>query len=203
MDGKTCLQKLKLVGVLNVATVDEKGNPQVRNISAVHYEEDFFFFFTARGKNFAKELDQDGRCQILVHTRFNEMIRVSGVAKKSDASLQEERINLIFSEQPYLSNVYPGDTRKIGVIYEIRDMQIEYFNLGTYPIFRETYTIGNYLAEEKGYEISHSCISCGKCQTRCPQKAIEKGKTYVINKSHCLHCGACYEICPVKAIKRL
>ena len=38
MDAKTCLKKLEYVGVLVFATVDAQGNPQVRNISAVHYE---------------------------------------------------------------------------------------------------------------------------------------------------------------------
>lgn len=30
MDAKLCLEKLRLVGVLSFATVDKKGNPQVR-----------------------------------------------------------------------------------------------------------------------------------------------------------------------------
>jgi uncharacterized pyridoxamine 5'-phosphate oxidase family protein len=50
MDLQTCFKKLELVGVLNFATVDENGNPQIRNISAIHYEENAFYFFTARGK---------------------------------------------------------------------------------------------------------------------------------------------------------
>ena len=34
MDAKTCMEKLKLVGVLSFATVDSEGNPQIRyNIS--------------------------------------------------------------------------------------------------------------------------------------------------------------------------
>ena len=71
---------MQLVGVLNVATVDEHGAPQIRCISAVHYDEDSLYFFTARGKNVAKELLADGRVQILVYTKFKEMIRLSGKA---------------------------------------------------------------------------------------------------------------------------
>lgn len=80
MDAKTCLKKMELVGVLNLATVDENGAPQIRCISAVHYDQDSFYFFTARGKNVAKELLSDGRVQILVYTRFKEMIRLSAKA---------------------------------------------------------------------------------------------------------------------------
>ncbi|MFQ9910315.1 MAG: pyridoxamine 5'-phosphate oxidase family protein, partial [Acutalibacter sp.] len=54
MDAQTCLNKLRYVGVLSFATVDKDGNPQVRNISAIHYEPDALYFFTARGKDFCK-----------------------------------------------------------------------------------------------------------------------------------------------------
>ena len=56
MDAKTCILKLSYVGVLNFATVDQNGLPQVRCISAVHYEENSFWFLTARGKEFYHQL---------------------------------------------------------------------------------------------------------------------------------------------------
>ena len=65
MDAETCLQKLQYVGVLAFATVDGAGNPQIRNISAIHYEPDTMYFFTARGKDFCRELLADGRVQVL------------------------------------------------------------------------------------------------------------------------------------------
>ena len=80
MDAKTCLQKLQYVGVLAFATVDGQGAPQVRNISAIHYEPDALYFFTARGKDFCKELLARGKVQILGYTRYKEMIRLSGTA---------------------------------------------------------------------------------------------------------------------------
>ena len=48
MDARTCLQKLQYVGVLAFATVDKEGAPQVRNISAVHYEPDAIYFYSQR-----------------------------------------------------------------------------------------------------------------------------------------------------------
>ena len=80
MDLATCLKKMELVGVLAFATVDSEGSPQIRNISAIHYEPDALYFFTARGKNFCKELMEDGRVQILAYTKYKEMIRLSGKA---------------------------------------------------------------------------------------------------------------------------
>lgn len=201
MNAETCLQKLKLCGVLSFATVDKNGAPQIRCISAIHYEPDALSFFTARGKAFCDELLSDGRVQILAYTRFKEMIRLSGRAVPAEA--QEKMINTIFAEQPYLTNVYPGETRNIGIIFELKDFTIEYFNLGVKPIFRETYTVGRGQAKEKGYRITDACIGCGICLEHCPQRCIVLGEQYAIQPEHCLHCGACYENCPVKAVEKL
>lgn len=202
MDLAGCLKKMKLVGVLAFATVDKEGAPQIRNISAIHYEPDALYFFTARGKNFCKELMEDGRVQILGYTRYKEMIRMSA---KAYAVAEEEQVkwrDLIFEEQPYLSNVYPGETRKIGIVFCIDRAQIEYFNLGVNPIFRETYTLGDAGVGEKGYYITDACVGCGACVAVCPQRCIEEGAPYRIQRNHCLHCGNCYENCPAHAIER-
>ena len=203
MDAKTCLQKLQYVGVLAFATVDEFGNPQIRNISAIHYEPEAMYFFTAKGKAFCKELLTDGRVQVLGYTKYKEMIRLSARAKPVKEDEQEHWINTIFDEQPYLYNVYPGDTRKLaGIVFQITDAEIEYFNLGVKPIFRESYTIGNGRISFKGYEITESCIGCGRCLKNCPQRCIESGNPYCIQQEHCLHCGNCYEVCPANAIEK-
>ena len=200
MDAQTCLKKLEYVGTLAFATVDRDGAPQIRNISAIHYENDGMYFFTARGKNFCNELLTDGRVQVLGHTKFNEMIRLSATAKPAADDMQKYYMDKIFDEQPYLANVYPDDTRNIGIIFEITDAEIEYFNLGVKPIFRESYTIGSGNIRPKGYIISEKCIGCGKCVKSCPQSCIVSGKTFSIKQENCLHCGACYEACPVKAV---
>ena len=203
MDAKTCLRKLQYVGVLAFATADEYGNPQIRNISAIHYEPEAMYFFTAKGKAFCKELLTDGRVQILGYTKYKEMIRLSARAIPVPEEEQRKWIDTIFDEQPYLSNVYPGDTRLLaGIVFQITDAEIEYFNLGVNPIFRESYTIGNGHITFKGYQITDACISCGKCLKNCPQKCIEAGKPHIIHQEHCLHCGNCYTVCPAKAVEK-
>ncbi len=202
MDAQTCLKKLQYIGVLNFATVDKFGKPQIRNISAIHYEGQAMYFFTARGKAFCEELLSDGEVQILGYTKYKEMIRLSAKAEKVSEQEQRKWMDTIFEEQPYLSNVYPGSTREIGIVFCIRNAEIEYFNLGVNPIFREKYVIGNAAITEKGYAISHNCIGCGKCLKNCPQRCIVAGKSYEIMQEHCLHCGNCYEKCPVGAVIR-
>lgn len=202
MDLQTCLQKLEYVGVLNFATVGEDGSPQIRNISAIHYEKDGLYFFTARGKDFCRQLLGDGRVQILGYTKYKEMIRLSGRAYPVEDDMQDEWIDTIFAEQPYLTNVYPGDTRKIGIVFVIKNAEIEYFNLGVNPIFRETYSMGNVTKSVKGYHITEKCIGCGTCKKHCPQKCIKEGKPFHIEQEHCLHCGSCMEHCPVQAVIR-
>lgn len=202
MDIATGLKKMELVGVLAFATVDSEGAPQIRNISAIHYEPNALYFFTARGKNFCKELLEDGRVQILCYTKYKEMIRMSGKAYAVAEEEQEKWKNIIFEEQPYLANVYPGDTRSIGIIFCINEAEVEYFHLGVNPIYRETYILGNAKEKEKGYYITDSCIGCGVCKKNCPQRCIEEGMPFTIMQNHCLHCGNCYENCPTKAVIR-
>ena len=115
MDAQTCLKKLQCVGVLNFSTVGLDGTPQARCISAIHYTSDALYFFTARGKEFCRELLHDGQVQILAYTRYKEMIRVSAKAVPVPEAEQKRCIDLIFQEQPYLSNVYPGATREAPV----------------------------------------------------------------------------------------
>ena len=204
MDAQTCLKKLEYVGVLAFATVDKDGAPQIRNISAIHYEPDRMVFFTAKGKDFCRELLDDGRVQVLGYTKYKEIIRLAGRAVPVPDDEQEKWIDTIFAEQPYLSNVYPGDTRKLaGIVFAIQDGQIEYFNLGVNPIFRESYAIGAGNVTKKGYVISDVCIGCGKCLKNCPQRCIVLGTPYAIRQENCLHCGNCFAVCPVKAVRRV
>ena len=203
MDAKTCLQKLQYVGVLAFATVDSHGAPQIRNISAIHYEPESMYFFTAKGKDFCRQLLADGRVQVLGYTRYKEMIRLSAAARPVCEAEQARWIDTIFAEQPYLANVYPDDTRKLaGIVFQIADAEIEYFHLGVHPIFRETYTIGNGKASERGYRIGDDCVGCGVCAEHCPQRCIEAGQPYQIHQEHCLHCGNCRTVCPVQAVER-
>ena len=203
MDIQTCIAKLGYVGVLNFATVDEDGAPQVRNISAIHYEGTDIYFLTARGKPFARQLLRDGRVQISGYTMYKETIRVSGRAEQVPETEQRKWRDVLYAEQPYLENVYPGETKNIDTMFVIRDYTIEYFCLSTRPITRAYFTVGHAALKPKGYRITGECIGCGTCQSVCPQNAIDEGTPFAIRQNNCLQCGNCFENCPAQAIERL
>ena len=56
------------------------------------------------------------------------------------------------------------------------------------------------------YKITDDCISCGACESECPNQAISEGDTiYFIEAAKCTECvGAhessqCADVCPVDA----
>ncbi|HJX02922.1 MAG TPA: YfhL family 4Fe-4S dicluster ferredoxin [Dehalococcoidia bacterium] len=56
------------------------------------------------------------------------------------------------------------------------------------------------------YKITDDCISCGACESECPNSAISEGdSTYVISPAKCTECvgsfpsSQCAEVCPVDA----
>jgi uncharacterized pyridoxamine 5'-phosphate oxidase family protein len=67
MDAKTCIQKLKYIASVSMATVDRTGCPQVRTVGIMHVdtEKEELYFLTARGKDFYHELVENKQVQIL------------------------------------------------------------------------------------------------------------------------------------------
>ena len=197
---KDCLEQVREVidGVLS--TVDENGNSQSRIIDIMHIDEDTIYFLTARGKNVYKEIINHPQISY-ANLKDNKSVRINGIAKKLDD--QKKWIDLMFEENPFMNNVYPGESRYILEPFKVVSGEIEYFDLTQKPIFRQNFKINDEMISEKGYVITEKCIECGLCAKMCPQKIISEGKPYNISKDNCLHCGLCYENGPAKAIKKL
>lgn len=200
MNAQDCMNKIREIKDVAFATVDENGKPQVRIIDVMIVEDEKLYFCTARGKDFYCQLMADGSAAITGLNKDFQMIRISGKAEKLDD--QKAWIDRIFKENPSMNDVYPGDSRYILDPFCISSGEIEFFDLGISPIARETFTFGGSDCKEKGFFITDSCITCGKCKRNCPQQCIDKGTPFKIQQEHCLHCGLCFENCPVQAIVR-
>ncbi|MDD3206812.1 MAG: 4Fe-4S binding protein [Lachnospiraceae bacterium] len=200
MTVEECLAILREVKDVSFATVDQDGRPQVRIIDVMLIEDNKLYFCTARGKEFYNQLEGKKYVAITgLNSKF-QMIRLNGIAEHQPE--QKKLIDRIFEENPAMNEVYPNQSRYILEPFSIENGQIEFFDLGKTPVYRECFSIGSMNTETKGYEINDACIGCGKCAKSCPQQCIIKGTPFSIKQNHCLHCGLCFENCPVGAIKR-
>ncbi len=200
LNAEKCLQILREVKEAAFATVDEKGQPQVRIIDVMLVEKGKLYFCTSRGKDFYKQLMLNPYVAVATMNRDYQSVRLKGKAEKLED--QKYWIDRIFEENPSMKGVYPGESRYILEPFCIENGQLEFFDLSKEPIYRRYFSTGNEKAAEKGFEITDLCIGCGKCSSLCPQKCIKEGTPYEIRQEHCLHCGLCFENCPVSAIVR-
>ncbi|MGI6211949.1 MAG: 4Fe-4S binding protein [Anaerovoracaceae bacterium] len=200
MNAQDCLQMLREIKDVSFATVDENGLPHNRIIDIMIVEEGRLIFCTARGKDFYRQLTTNPHVAISGLNEKWQMIRLTGAVRKLED--QKAWIDRIFEENPSMNDVYPGDSRYILDPFAIESGSVEFFDLGTSPIHRESFSFGGSEAPEKGFQITEDCIGCGTCRKNCPQQCIEEGEPFMIRQESCLHCGLCFENCPVEAIIR-
>lgn len=197
MNAADCLRILREIKDVAFATVDANGDPQIRIIDVMLVENDKLYFCTARGKAFYEQILRHDQVAVTGMNSAYQMVRLSGRAHR--LSERKQWIDRIFEENPSMNAVYPGESRYVLEAFCISEGEVEFFDLGKEPVWREKFTLGHTKQKEDGYEITEQCIQCGLCESVCPQKCIQE---YRIVQEHCLHCGLCYEKCPVQAIAK-
>lgn len=201
MNLASCLQLLRDVKDVALATVDKNGLVQNRIIDIALVEEEKAYFCTARGKQIYSQLMDNNHIAIVCLTSDFKMIRLVGCAHK----LQDQKkwIDKIFEDNPSMASLYPDECRYILEPFCIDSGEIELFDLGVEPVERQIFSFGNnsvtHNIERAEFHISDECIQCGLCERLCPQKCIHD---YQIDIAHCMRCGLCFEQCPVQAIER-
>ena len=181
-----------------VATLGEDGHPQTRVIDMMHYEEDGVYFLTARGKAFYRQLMEQKYIAVSA-TKDKKAISLRGKVK----NIGSEKLDILFEKNPYMKQIYPGETRTALEVFVLYEAQGEFFDISDPAhIVRDDIVIGQVRQVLNGYEVTDSCIGCKLCYSVCPQKCIDiTVKPVVIDQKHCLHCGNCKEICPKQAVR--
>lgn len=195
---KKYVDLFRQVKICSAATVDTAGHPRSRIINIMIAADEGMYIVTSKGKPFYEQLETTGEIALSAMCPDCQSLKFTGKVKK----VEKKWVDEVFLQNPGMNEVYPGDTRYILDAFLIYEGSGEWFDLLHYPINRESFSYG--VSEEVcGFEITDSCIGCGKCLSVCPQKSIIEGSPYKIQPEHCLQCGACKEACPAEAVKKL
>ena len=183
-----------------VATIGTDGHPQTRIIDMMHYDEEGVYFLTAKGKEFYAQLMEQQYVAISA-TKNKMAISLRGKVK----NIGKKNLDIMFEKNPYMREIYPGDTKEALEVFQLYEAQGEYFDISDPShIVRDTIIIGEKEAVQTGYFVGKGCIGCKLCYSVCPQKCIDISAVPVkIEQNHCLHCGRCAEICPKQCIQKV
>ena len=124
------------------------------------------YFCTARGKDFYKQLKNQPYVAI---AGMNKEVRLNGPVKRLEN--QKYWIDRIFKHNSSMNDVYPNESRYILEAFCLEEGELEFFDLGKEPIYRESFSMNKEI-KPKGFIISNQCIQCGLCQKNCPQQCI-------------------------------
>jgi putative 4Fe-4S binding domain protein len=157
------------------ATLDRNGLPAVRIIDVMLKEEGHLFFYTARGKDFCKELLANSTVAVTGLNGKWQTVHLMGRAERLADAEQHAMIDRIFEENSLMNKVYPGDTHYILEAFVIAEGSIEFFDPRQSPICCESLALEKASVTEKDFFITEVCIGCGTFASLCPQQCIEDG----------------------------
>lgn len=182
-----------------VATIGNDGHPQTRVIDMMYYDEEGVYFLTAKGKVFYEQLMEQKYIAVSA-TKDKMAVSLRGKVK----SIGKKNLDIMFDKNPYMKEIYPGDTREVLDVFCLYEAQGEYFDISVPSnIIRKSIVIGKVPEIQMGYFVGKDCIGCKLCYSVCPQKCIDiEQKPVVIEQNHCLHCGRCAQICPMQTIEK-
>lgn len=200
MTGYECFKVLvEEIHSATVATIGKDGHPQTRVIDMMYYDEEGVYFLTAKGKAFYEQLAEQNYIAVSA-TKDKKAVSLRGKVN----NIGKKNLDIMFEKNPYMKEIYPGDTRKALDVFCLYEAQGEYFDISVPSnVIRKSIIFGDAQEVQAGYYVGKDCIGCKLCYSVCPQKCIDIAKKpVVIEQNHCLHCGRCAEICPMQTIEK-
>ena len=107
-----------------VATIGSDGHPQTRIIDMMYYDEEGVYFLTAKGKAFYDQLMEQ---QYVAISATKDKIAVSLRGKIKN--IGKKNLDIMFEKNPYMKEIYPGDTRDAIEVFCLYEAQGEYFDI--------------------------------------------------------------------------
>lgn len=172
-----------------MATVDQDGHPVTRVIDVMLVDDTTFYFITAKGKEFYRQLmDQQfvavsGACGGEGMDKKEASIHMKAVSIRGKIqNIGNEKLEEVFEKNPYMKQIYPSAASRMALeVFCMTEGEGEFFDLSTKPITRESFAVGTRCSnsgkepegcENSGYWITDACIGCGSCAKVCPQACI-------------------------------
>lgn len=130
-----------------VATIGDDGHPQTRVIDMMYYDETGVYFLTAKGKAFYGQLMEQQYIAISA-TKDKMAVSLRGKVK----NIGKKNLNIMFEKNPYMKEIYPGDTREALEVFCLYEAQGEFFDISVPSnIVRESILIGDVQKTQTGY----------------------------------------------------
>ena len=122
-----------------VATIGTDGHPQTRIIDMMYYDAEGVYFLTAKGKAFYEQLMEQ---QFVAISATKDKVAVSLRGKVKN--IGKKNLDIMFEKNPYMKEIYPGDTREALDVFQLYEAQGEYFDISNpSKIVRDTIRIGD------------------------------------------------------------
>lgn len=111
-------------------------------------------------------------------------------------------LDVMFEENPYMKDIYPGDTRRALEAFEIYQASGEYFDLTQTPVLREPIAIGAgesatgrcYRASQRAARLAGAV--CLFARSAASSRAVHTAS----RRSTVCIAGACAAVCPAGAV---